>query len=557
MLLAILTLVAQVTPLPSPPPIPSPPLASPSASVLPSASPLPAVAPSVAPSALTVAPASIAITPAQQEIVHVSGAVLPLSVVSDKRLVSFAIDQNAATITTTATQATGTDTLHVTDASGATVDIPVRVAFLAGRVMKTATLKVTGSPLDGNWLAQQIQALVTRLTTAMPGAQTTIATVSPLPPSLVPGSQMQVNVPVQIMGGDSYFDVSDATTVTVQNVPMDTFLPQFLLYDDDPERVNADGVLYRGTIDAAHPSRLYYYHDDGPQPRRVVVVLSTSSADPASVQVIDATAGPNIDVMSVGHASSKSFLVLKPHNIGTIVDLDGTTPAVLHDLSMQYRQGVAGTVGLRVVAGGPVTVTVLAVSPGVDPRSLLQTAPLPGDGHHRTGVFSLANYGSASLAYAVGGPDAKVVYGDREPTPQNIVPNDAGHDYGDYGVVWNIDFTLTNPSPAPATVYLYERPIGGVVRSSFLLDGNIVDMGCVRVPKPYQIGAYVLEPSQTYRLNLQTMTDGGSNYPLEVGITQTVPEPSPPPITSPDGCFPKPQPALQPSPQPSPTGVPR
>jgi hypothetical protein len=35
------------------------------------------------------------------------------------------------------------------------------------------------------------------------------------------------------------------------------------------------------------------------------------------------------------------------------------------------------------------------------------------------------------------------------------------------------------------------------------------------------------------------MTDGGSNYPLEIGVSSTPPLASTPAITAADGCFPK------------------
>ncbi|HEV7179191.1 MAG TPA: hypothetical protein VGN11_04935 [Candidatus Baltobacteraceae bacterium] len=552
MFLAITAFVAQVTAPPPPPLLVSPaPTPSASASPLPQTS-APVPVETATPAPFTVVPASIALSPAQQQTLALSGAAAPLAVTSDRKLVQVTVNQTTLAVTVTATQATGTDVLHIADARGANVDVPVRVAFPAGTVVKTTTLKVTGSPLDPAWLASQVSSLVARLTQALPGAQVTIAAVSPPPVVPAPGQQAQFTVPVQIAGGDAYYDVNDATTVNVQNVAVNSFLPSLLFYDDDPEHITADGVLYRGTVDAARPVRLYYYHDNGPEPRRIVLMLGAQSQDPTSVQVIDSSAGPNIDVMGVGHATSKNFLLLKPQNEGTVVDL-GSDPATLHDIPMQNRQGVAGTVGLRVLSGGAVTVTVLAASPGIDPRTLINGPVLPDDGHHRSGVFTLTNYGTAELPYTVGGADAKVVYGDREPTPPNADPAAPGHDYGDYGVLWNLNFTLTNPTAAPATVYLYERPIGGVLRSSFLVGTNLVDMGCVRVSTPYQIGAYDLAPGQTYRLPVQTMTDGGSNYPIEVGITQTPPQPTPPPISSADGCFPKPQATLSPAPSPVPT----
>ncbi len=546
MLLAILTLIAQMTASPSPPAVTPESSATPSASPAPTPSESPAItspesSPSATPSAAPLAaiPVSLALTPAQQQIVTFPDAALPLTATLDRRLVILTIDRLTSSISVTATQATGTDTLHVTDARGASVDVPVRVAFRAGSFSPSATLKVTGSPIDPQWLARQVGALVQRMTSALPGATATIAPVDAAPDPPVPGAQTQFDVPVRIGGNAAYYDVTGTTAVSVQNVPAEPFAPGLLFYDDDPERVNADGVLYRGTIDALHPTRLYYYHDGGMQARRVVVLLSTQSQYPASVHVIDSTAGPNLDVMSVGHAATRNFLANKSRNQGTIVDVAPDTPVILDDVALQYRQGVSGGIGMRVLSGGPVTVTVAAVSPGVDPKTIADGELLPGDGHHRSGAFSIAGYGTASLAYQVGGADAKFVYGDREPTPPNVDPASPGHDYGDYGVLWNLAFTLTNPTPEPATVYLYERPIGGIVRSSFLLDGTLVEMGCVRVPVPYRIGAYSLGPNATYRLNVQTMTDGGSNYPIEVGITQTVPQPSAPPINSADGCFPK------------------
>ncbi|HEY1866729.1 MAG TPA: hypothetical protein VGG70_00440, partial [Candidatus Cybelea sp.] len=59
---------------------------------------------------------------------------------------------------------------------------------------------------------------------------------------------------------------------------------------------------------------------------------------------------------------------------------------------------------------------------GVDPRSLLSGPVLPGDGHHRTGIFKIAGFGSDALSYTAGGPDATLVIGDTDPTPPSVDP---------------------------------------------------------------------------------------------------------------------------------------
>jgi hypothetical protein len=349
-------------------------------------------------------------------------------------------------------------------------------------------------------------------------------------------------VPVQIGGNGRYFDQTGTTTVDVQDVAMAPFDPVQLFYDDDPEHVNDDGVLFRATVTAAAPTRLYYYHDAGQDPRRLVVALTAASQDPTSVQLVEAVAGPNMDVMHVGHTVAKNFLLTKTRGLGTVVSLPQDQPFLLTDLPMASRQLVSGTVDLRVLSGGPVTVTVLAASAGIDPRSLLSGPVLPGDGHHRTGVFQVSGFGAHALSYSIGGSNpATLVIGDTDPTPPSADPGAQGHDYGDYGVLHTIDLTISNPSPNPATAYLYFKPLAGPARGSFLVDGSLDEIGCVRVAQPYQISSFELSPGQTTRAVVQTMTDGGSFYPAEIGLTSTPPQPHAPAISAPEGCFPKPQ----------------
>lgn len=530
----MMLLLGQVAP--TPPPVLVTPSAAPVSSS-PSASPAPSPTP-VAPM-LIVSPTSVNLNPAQQAHVTLSNATGAVTATLDHALVGVTVDDTTHIVTLTATSVTGSDILHLVDAAGARADVPIRVAFNAGTIPATATLQVTGNPASPDWLAQQIASLVGRLVSALPGATTTVAPVAPLPSPLPPSAQTAVSVPVQIAGNGLYFDQNGAMQVTVQNVPLAPYTPAYLFFNDDPESVTQDGVLYRGAISAAAPVRLYYYHELRGDPRRLVVMLTSNSQDPTSVQVRDASAGPNVDVMSVGHAVSRDFLLQEPRNESVILNLPQDDPYELNDVAMASGQVAAGSIGLRILSGGPVTLTVIAASPGASAASFMDQPLLPGDGHHRTGVYALADFGTAMLSYTAGGANASVIYGGRAPTPPNVLPAATGHDYGDYGVMHSISFTLSNPTAAPATAYLYERPLGGVLRSNFLVDGSLIQVGCVSEPQPYQIAAYALAPGGVYRVFVQTMTDGGSNYPIEVGMSATPPQPTTPAISAPDGCFPK------------------
>ncbi len=491
--------------------------------------------------ALIVSPQSVSLNPAQQQVVTVTGATAPLTVTLDGKLVNAVAAPDGSSVTFTATQARGDDVAHVVDADGSSADIPIRVAFDAGTIAAATTLQVTGDPVDPAWLAQRVADAVTRATAVAPGAQAEIAAVPPPAAPLLPGQSTAFDVGVQIRGNGEYFDQTGSTQVSVQNVGAEPFAPVLLFYDDDPEHVTQDGVLFRGTIEAGKPTRLYYYHDAASDGRRLVVAIGADSQDPTSVHLVEASAGPNEDVMHVGQVATKNFLVTKSAGEGIVINLAQDEPYLLADVPLTARQLVAGTVDLEVLSGGPAVVTVLAVSANADPRALLAGTPLPDDGHHRTGIFALSSFGSDRLTYAAGGPDATLVIGDTEPTPPNADPNATGHDYGDYGVLHRIDLTLRNDGPAPAPAYLFFRPLAGPARAAFLIGNSLVDVGCVRLSVPYQITSFELAPGQTYREVVQTMTDGGSFYPAQIGVTATPPQPSSPPIAAPDGCFPKPQ----------------
>lgn len=461
-----------------------------------------------------------------------------LSVASDT-LVRVQVDPVTDVIAVRAGAQTGTTTLHLSDSGGDRFDLPVRVALDAGVAPARLALTVTGQPVQWPWLWSQVQNAIAQRSSLQPGASETVAqpATTPVPP--LPNAQLTFDVPVAIGGNAADYDVSTTARVRVDNEAVEPFAPPTLFYDDDPERVDADGVIYRTSVSAANPARLYYYHDDGGPPRRLVVALQSTGV-PALVQVIDSSAGPNIDVLSVGHAVSKGMLEMKPRNEGEVVSVGITQPLVLHDVLMTAKQCVAGSVDIQVLAGGPLEVTVLSLAQREDVAGALDGPLLPRDGHHRTGAFSIDDFGTTSLAYSVGGPDAITQYGGRNQAPPNRVPGGRGTDYGDYGVLQTLLFSLANPTAQNATVYLYERPLGGVVRSSFLVDGVLHQVGCVRdSSERYGIAAFELAPGSRYQLQVDTMTDGSSSYPLEVGLTATPPLPGAPPISAPDGCFPK------------------
>lgn len=419
----------------------------------------------------------------------------------------------------------------------------------AGVIPANVSLDVTGSPAaDPDVLDAQIRAALDRQIrpTLRPGSAVRLGPIVPWPLfALASGSRAAVNVTVTIEGDAASASVQSVTTVTLNGIVLPPVAPSVLFLSDDPEYLQTDGLVFRGDVGADRAARLYYYHSAIGLPRNLDVVLT--AAVPTRVHVIASAAGPDLDVMSAGHTVSRDLLRFEQANEGIVADIVPGTPFIVRHALLLQAEVVAGAVDARVLGGGPVTVSVVAAPAGSRPETFLRGPRVPFDGHHRHGVFDLAGFGALAQSYTVGGPDVAVQYGGRNPTPRNMDPADSGRDYGDYGVMHTITFTLVNPTDVATLVYLYEKPLGGPVRSTFVVDGQMKELGCVRLPQPYWVTTYQLPAQSRGMSTTVTMTDGGSWYPLEYGVSATQPLPYTPRVGTPDGCSPAATPFADPT----------
>jgi hypothetical protein len=490
---------------------------------------------------LSAVPGSVTLAPGARVAVGISVGSAPIAASAADPDVAVTVDQTARTVYLTGIRL-GTTTLQISDAAGNRVDVDVHVVPPAGVIPDRIAVTLTGNPAASSFLGARIDAAIDAAIgpSLAPGSSIRAATILPAPQLLASGFLTTFQADVDIDPGPGTAAVTGTIAVDVTNAALGDFRPSVLAFADDPEKITADGVLSRTTVDVNHPTRLYYYHENVRERRRFCVVLSANDSVMTHVQIVDAAAGPNADVMTVGHAVTKTFLTLQPANEATVVAIAGGKPVLERDTVTAPGEGIVGALDLRVLDGGPLTATVMAIPLAADPRMYLYGPKLPDDGHSRHGSFDLHGFGERIVAYTAGGPDARYVYGTRAQSLANLDPADAGRDFGDYGVLQRVTFDLDNPSDVPARVYLYEKPLGGDVRSSFLVNGNLVDVGCVRVPQHYLVWAADLPPHATGAFEVLTMTDGGSHYPLEIGVSGTPPLPNAPPISAADGCFPKP-----------------
>jgi hypothetical protein len=410
----------------------------------------------------------------------------------------------------------------------------------AGVIPPNFSLDVTGSPVaDPAFLDTQIRSALDRAIrpTLRPGASIGFGAIVPWPLlPLAAGTRAAVNVTVTIGADGTSAPTSGVTTVTLNSIVLPPPVPAVLFLSDDPEYLQSEGLIFRGSVAPDRAARLYYYHSDIGVPRDLDVVLTASVR--SRVHLIRSEAGPDLDVMAAGHTVTRDLLRYERDGEGIVADVVPGAPLVVRHALLLQGEVVAGAVDVRVLGGGAVTVSVVGSPAGSPPQPYLNGPRVPFDGHRRHGTFDLTSFGALGQTYTAGGPPAAVQYGTRSPAPRNLDPTDDGRDYGDYGVVHRITFALLNPTDDAHLAYLYAKPLGGPLRGTFVIDGQLKELGCVRLPQPYYVTTYQLPPRSSGASTTVTMTDGGSFYPIEYGVTDVPPLPYTPPVGSPDGCSP-------------------
>ena len=487
--------------------------------------------------------ARVGVVPGATVTVGVSGGSGPISAQASFDGAVVRYDPFARTLFVTG-RAFGRGTVVLSDAAGDTATVSVLVAPPAGVVPADATVELAGN-VNAAFVTARVRAAIAQAAQLQPGATLDAGGVTT--GDLRPGQALEARANVIVRGNDTYVDQTGTTSVHVRVDALPQLDPTVLFYSDDPERLGAldDGVLFRGTIDATRPARVYVYHvSDSPNRKLYLALQPTTST--ARVQVLGAVAGPSDAFAYVGHTATVRYMLERASQESFVTPILPNAP-----YAMQLGAGtmLPGTLvnaiyDLRVLDGAPVNVLVVAASNGADPATLLAQPEHSTDAHYRRGEFSLTNVPPLALSYTAGAPEPPPFavgvryYANGQPAFPNLRPGDvavAGQRAalaGDYGVLRAVTLQFANPTPAPQNVYLYEQPgaTGGGVTTTMWFTGDAAptQVRCVSDPSQrYLIKGFGLAPGQTLNVTGTYMTDGTSFLPLYFGLTATPPPPPP------------------------------
>ena len=421
-------------------------------------------------------------------------------------------DQRVLSITG---RAVGTTVITVKDDRGViTRDIPVRVAYAAGTIADQVSIRVTGNPDTTSFLSEAAADAAQRAATLRPGAS---AQVSPdalnVHGNLGVDDRTSIDVPVQLTG-NGYLPVNGTTRVDIENYALPNIQPARLLVSDYPETLSANGVLFTADLDRRNAQRfLYYHYNPVTQPgRRILLRATNPSAQPATLQFISGSAGPGTNEMEVGHLSTQRFLVRELQNEGSVVTIPPNSTLNIVDHPLPPGMIVSAILQLREIAGDPIHLTLLAqdASAPLD-QSVDATQLLSGGVRHARGEYQVPQF-YFDYSYPVGGDNLEIPIG-QLPLP-NLRQGEALA--GDYGVQQAITVTIVNSGVAATPVAIYANPRGGRATGTFLIDRTLVQTHALPSFSRYKIWQETIAAHTFRRVQIITMPEGGSSYPLRL-----------------------------------------
>jgi hypothetical protein len=255
-------------------------------------------------------------------------------------------------------------------------------------------------------------------------------------------------------------------------------LPGTMVYSDDPESVDALGVLYRVLLPAGF-SRTYLYHvNNRTQAAKITSVLQNAGGATAHVTFSRAAvAGPSTNYGSVGklgvqryyeNAPAPAALNLAP---GAAALLDATL-----DSSSAAQYQLMHSIH-DFTSDQPLTFTALMLGASANTLSTFATQPVsPDDGHKREGTFAqVAKENTTPYPYDTAGGIGRVRIADWGTDIDPFLDGTDSEDgaaarlWGNYGITYRVRIAMraTDGRRAAVVVVPPSNTYGGYVRWQF------------------------------------------------------------------------------------------
>lgn len=340
--------------------------------------------------------------------------------------------------------------------------------------------------------------------------------ISDLEPTKVAQIPMKIEA-----AGDGYLPAKLTANVQVENQPLPRVPASWIMYSNEPERVEKYQILFTGRIDSAeHAIRLLYHHQNmmGKRVGFAIDVLNPSST-PASLHVVEGVSKPMVDTVTVGYKAGLEFMENHRSFIGRVMDLPPGTRRLLVSQALDSSYTTSGILELRQISGEPLLVRVIA-KPEEQRLSEDRIETVIPMGDMDLAKIAISDYiypepvMNLEVKYTAGKPWVFLRLG-KEGLKHASLDKQL---YGNYGVIYEIKATLENPTSDPLTAELAFEATAGPASGVFLVDGNLVRVKSLSPPSEICIGKVTVPAGKSKVVSIRTIPLSGSAYPATLII---------------------------------------
>lgn len=461
---------------------------------------------------------------------------------SGHSIATFVFDRSTRTVTVQGIK-TGLVDLTVTASDGrggsAYQNIPVLVEDRAAQIDPVTDAVVTGSPASQDLIVQAVRSAAARCIALHQGAFLEVSRQPEVDSDLSSGSSIDVPITVRAVGSD-LIPVEQTITVQVHNnSDIGPISAQTLFYSNNPETVKHPQTLFNASIQSInHSVRLVFHHQNiSAAAMNIRVELVNNAQTPAAVRIIRGFAPPANNPVGVGARAGIQFVREWKNNSGVILTIPGQSRLELTVIKTQPGGVASGVVEITQLAGTQRTLLLhvaaesTAASADDALASLQQTgdpskaafALLPLTSAYHSSINSVTSsdqiYSAPSLIvngqYTVGGPWMHKVIGTDSPLAR--LTGSGGNLLGNYGVLYDINVNLTNPTAVRQQVEIaFESGAGDVSGIFSIAGGATTTINNLSPPNEQEITRISLAPGTTQKVRILTMPLSGSAYPASI-----------------------------------------
>jgi len=391
----------------------------------------------------------------------------------------------------------------------------VDVKKYAGRAAVLADAQVTGNPCPTSTMCYSARQAVARSIALEPGAAAEFGAVNCKGSDLPSGASRVVEAEVRITG-NGYIPYYTRAPVRIDSISMPREQVQQLFYSNNPEKLLKYQTLFAGKIDINQVTRVLFHHQNEMGKRaHFIVELINPSSTAASIRVFRGVSTPQVDTILVGYAASSAFLKGYTKDVSIIEKIPPMSRLILVSDMLAYNQSTSGVLELQQLSGDSVYVRITSNPPGLDNVHQGEIAQAPNPL-----LLSLSEHvypapvKSVSAEYVVGQRWAFIPIGNHAVTDasaQKML-------YGNYGVTYNIEIKVHNPTNETRKVTVAFDPTAGVASGVFMIDGAFVTTRCANPPDDVPLATYRIKPGEVRTLRIMTLPVAGSNYPATLVV---------------------------------------